>query len=84
MSFKNFINAPKSDVLESFYAVTDGKKYYDISGHSHNIELFKNSAILFDKEDTAENVFKTLTDQDPDGYKDLRVVKVNISIEIKG
>ena len=48
MNFQNFITEAKSDTLEEFYAVTDGKKFYDVSGHSYGIRLFKNDGILHD------------------------------------
>ena len=46
MNFQNFITEAKSDTLEEFFDVTDGKKFYDVNGHSYAIRLFKDDSVL--------------------------------------
>ena len=84
MTFENFINETSSNSeieIDEFYAVTDGKKFYSVSGSSHNIEMFKNDSILFSTKSNAKLVLNALPPEE--GYDNLHIVVVRISAEIK-
>ena len=83
MKFQNFINESKAktETVEEFYAVTDGKKFYDVSGHSYPIRLFKDDSVLHDSKKDAQLVLDALPPED--GYTDLKIVKVKILAEIE-
>ncbi len=81
MNFQNFITEAKSDTLEEFFAVTDGKKFYDVNGHSYAIRLFKDDSVLHETKKDAQLVLEALPPED--GYDNLKIVKVTILAEIE-
>ena len=81
MNFQNFITESKSDTLEEFFAVTDGKKFYDVNGHSYAIRLFKDDSVLHETKKDAQLVLEALPPED--GYDNLKIVKVTILAEIE-
>ncbi len=81
MNFQNFITEAKSDTLEEFFAVTDGKKFYDVNGHSYAIRLFKDDSVLHETKKDAQLVLDALPPED--GYDNLKIVKVTILAEIE-
>lgn len=80
MNFQNFITEAKSDTLEEFFAVTDGKKFYDVNGHSYAIRLFKDDSVLHESKKDAQLVLDALPPED--GYDNLKIVKVTITATI--
>ena len=81
MNFQNFITESKSDTLEEFFAVTDGKKFYDVNGHSYAIRLFKDDSVLHETKKDAQLVLDALPPED--GYDNLKIVKVTITATIE-
>ena len=83
MKFQNFINEnkAKTSVVEEFYAVTDGAKFYAVNGSSYDIRLFKDDSVLHDSKKDAQLVLDALPPED--GYTDLKIVKVKILAEIE-
>ena len=81
MNFQNFITEAKSDTLEEFFAVTDGKKFYDVNGHSYAIRLFKDDSVLHETKKDAQLVLDALPPED--GYDNLKIVKVTITATIE-
>lgn len=81
MNFQNFITESKSDTLEEFFAVTDGKKFYDVNGHSYAIRLFKDDSVLHESKKDAQLVLDALPPED--GYDNLKIVKVTITATIE-
>lgn len=83
MNFQNFIteSKAKTETVEEFYAVTDGKKFYAVNGDSYPIRLFKDDSILHDSKKDAQLVLDNLTPED--GYDGLKIVKVTILAEIE-
>lgn len=83
MNFQNFIteSKAKTETVEEFYAVTDGKKFYDVNGHSYGIRLFKEDGILHESKKDAQLVLDALPPED--GYDNLKIVKVTILAEIE-
>lgn len=81
MNFQNFITEAKSDTLEEFFAVTDGKKFYDVNGHSYAIRLFKDDSVLHESKKDAQLVLDALPPED--GYDNLKIVKVTITATIE-
>lgn len=81
MNFQNFITEAKSDTLEEFFAVTDGKKFYDVNGHSYAIRLFKDDSVLHEYKKDAQLVLDALPPED--GYDNLKIVKVTITATIE-
>lgn len=81
MNFQNFITEAKSDTLEEFFAVTDGKKFYDVNGHSYAIRLFKDDSVLHESKKDAQLVLDALPPED--GYDNLKIVKVIITATIE-
>ena len=81
MNFQNFITEAKSDTLEEFFAVTDGKKFYNVNGHSYAIRLFKDDSVLHETKKDAQLVLDALPPED--GYDNLKIVKVTITAAIE-
>ena len=73
MKFQNFINEnkAKTSVVEEFYAVTDGAKFYAVNGSSYDIRLFKDDSVLHDSKKDAQLVLDALPPED--GYTDLKI-----------